>query len=370
MCPPGVDQTMRTSQTWALFAPDIEQVHLLGGDREQYRFADFTRCVFQKTPPFDLWSLLAHPVLPTITPVQAASVQSGEIKGAFTKCSAEILELIIDAVEADKKSLLSLALTSTAMWNLIIARIYKSCVKEAAPWTNTRVLCQGNYSTSLPDTFAIAPEPERVPGQARRWGMCEARQFFWDHYGSEDVGSMEENFEGFRMAMSENRKTSEIREKVWDTLEKQLTPTLFPRDRTWVLQNLTKKEFICSDAMEGAEYPVPLPSRLTLNDDDGEEEDDGDESKALTESRLMTLEDIFLIKTHWSNITRSSMADLGCNEGDWAGDCFDLVTLDVHQLASERSDDAWKDVGESVVKFVGKARERLFGNGVVAHGDW
>lgn len=349
MCPPGTDQTMRTSQKWQLESPDIRQVHLLGGNRETWTYASFIDSLFTETPTFDVWDLLAKPIIPKLVPIQAAACKAklgGKQQGvtnAFDMFSTEILEMIVSEVELDNKDLMSLALTSTSMWNLIISRIYKSINKVAAPWINTRIVFHGNYATTLPKTFGIPPEQVAIPGR-RRWGMCEARQFFWDHHGDEQPLSLEARFADMIETMRGHRENSGIQEDVWKVLEEQLRPNFFPRDQTWVLRNLTKKEFVSSDDLEGTELPIPLPR-----------ENHDDEVKTI--EKALTFEDVFLVKTHWSNIVSYDMEDLGCNEGEWAGDCFDIITLDAHQLSSE--DDGWKDVGESVVERMGEVRKLI-----------
>jgi hypothetical protein len=341
MRPPGVDQTGRSAQQWQVVAPGIKQVHRLGKrNAPNYEGVGVPIALFNETPLWDVWSLFARPVVGTKPQAAANHVLLRGPRStpcAFQKLSNELLDMIIDSLEPEKSDLIALGLTSTFFWELILNRIQSGYVKATATWANTPIAFQGNYATDLPNGFmenglayTISPERARPVMAARRRmygnGMCQARRFYWAHKQFPHAVDAKEEARVWNEAAQAHRENCQIPESNWLTMMDEIScQEFFPQDRTWVLRNLTKRETVSSDSLNG-----PLPRK----------------AKAVT---ALTFEDLLLMKICWTEKNNCRYEkDLGIDQGTWAGDKFDIVTMEVHQKETEVND--WIDVSEEIVK--------------------
>jgi hypothetical protein len=331
MCPPGVDQTMRSAQVWYFLAPEVKQAFQprpAGEDWYSLHSFKMSDMLFDSKNRFDAWSLLARPVKPAPCP----ALQFGSL-GDFDVLSNEILEIVIGNIE-DKSDAMALALCCEGFWQIMRRHILLSYMKAAAPWAGTKIAFQGSYCYDLPTPFQEDGLLERlVPEQdfGRSWSRF--RRFFWKH----------ENFdkpvETAHLALSwleaaRSHENSGIPPARWSKLQNEIgCQDLYPKDRSWVLRNLTLKEFVSSETTE----------TRRLRNGKGREP--------------VKFADVLMMNICWT--THASRGDdhLGLHRGVWAGHRFDIVTSEVH--SQEENADDWRDITDKVQKELSIVKTKL-----------
>ena len=195
MCPPGVDQTYRTSQRWQIIAPRLRLIRPLAFPRTplyEHRHA----WLFGDELDVDAWSLLARSS-PRIIPARTYLPADGPTKplSALEALPAELRQLIVDAPSLAAADAVALGLSSPLLWPHVLQRAAHAAA--AAPLAGVELATTGNYLTHVPPRFAaagIAPSaaeqaawdnlPRRFAGPGRGYrqpdGLCPARRFNWE----------------------------------------------------------------------------------------------------------------------------------------------------------------------------------------------
>lgn len=304
MCPPGVDQTMRTAQKWQVLAPELGQVHKLGVT-EKYGEMSLIGALFSSQPTWDVFSLLARPVLPPFTPppITNSIPRSPAKSSPLESLSNEILDIILDEL-TEKSDQLAIGLASQAFWQLVLRRIRARYLKSAAPWAGKKLAFQGSYSMDLPAPFK---EPGVVHIPSRRGNMSEARRFFWSIYNSQEPVEVRKEQAAWIKAGNDLCKGRS--ELYWDLMEKDIKCHLFPKKTEWILRNLDTHEIVSS--------------------------------KVLAEKKL-NLADALLMEICWTTIPSHGEEFFNMQQGEWAGHQFDIVAREMHDGVG------WHDVSEKV----------------------
>ncbi|KAE9377355.1 hypothetical protein N431DRAFT_436586 [Stipitochalara longipes BDJ] len=330
MCPPGTDQTMRTAQVWCFLAPEIKQAfkpeHDEASWRSWYSFK-MSDMLFDNKDRFDAWSLLARPVTP-----QPAKIQLGSL-GAFDVLSNEILEMVIDHID-DNSDVMALGLSCEGFWQMIQRHIHRCYIKAAAPWAGTKIAFQGSYCYDLPAPFLGDGLLESLDSEHNfGGGWHKYRQFFWLHqkFGN-PVGSRDVANKWIEAANSQ--QGSGIPLPRWEEMQKDIAcHDLFPKDRSWLLRNLTTKETVHSGLSE---------TRLLRSGKNREG---------------LKFEDVLMMKICWTSYASHGDEQLNLHRGVWAGHRFDIVTSETH--SKEENVEDWKDITDSVVKDLVSLRSKL-----------
>jgi hypothetical protein len=308
---------MRTPQIWFFLAPEIKQAFKPQSDDYWWGSLRIFDMIFDSENRFDAWSLLARPV----TPPQSHQPQCGAL-GAFDILSNEVLDIIIDSMD-DKSDIIALGLSCLGFWPIIHRHILRGYTKTAAPWAGTKIAFQGSYCYDLPKPFLEDGLLERiVPEQlsGRPWGRF--RQFFYAHGNFDRPVGPRDLALAWREAMNGHKSNLGISSARWEKLQEELSCSgLFPRDRNWVLRNLTTHEFVNSKALE---------------------------TNMLKDGRQMKFEDVLMTKICWTSYTSHGDERFNLHRGAWAGHRFDIVTSEVH--AQERSRSEWRDITNGVLK--------------------
>jgi hypothetical protein len=315
MCPPGVDQTMRSAQKWQVLAPELGQVHKLGVT-EKYGEMSLIGALFSQQPTWDVFSLLARPILPPFaSPPIANSIPRAPAKNSpLESLSNEILDMILDELP-EKSDRLAFGLSSQAFWQLVLRRIRARYLKCAAPWAGTKLAFQGSYSMDLPAPFK---EPGVVHIPNRFGNMCEARRFFWAIYGSDEP--VEVRKEQAAWIESGNEYCTWGMESYWARIKEDIRCDLFPKKTEWILRNLDTHEIVSS--------------------------------KVLAERKL-NLADALLMKICWTTIPSHGEEFFDMHQGEWAGHRFDIVARDI------QDETGWQDVSEKVANEASELRMKV-----------
>ncbi|KAL2060366.1 hypothetical protein VTL71DRAFT_9761 [Oculimacula yallundae] len=323
MCPPGVDQTMRTPQKWLLYAPELGQRHNSVLDRGGPR-ALLSEICPEREPLFDAWSLLARPATYT---VRLPSPKAYQSRGLFDKLSNELMDMILEEVTDwnDPDDLMVLGLTCESFWYLVSQHVHSAYLKCAAPWAGSKIIIQGSYPTVLPGPLVDSPELKRALGRSK-YQQRPARQLFWHGWQFPLVAVMKMQ-DGWRSAAERVKTISNLPESRWNEMQQQMSSAhLFPQDQTWLLRNLTAKRVVSSSQL--------LSTQASC--------DNTRDMGSVKESRF---EDVLLMMTLWGYAPRGAKTDK--TQGPWAGHCFDIVTEDFHRI---EGGDGWEDVTVKIFK--------------------
>ncbi|KAH7400449.1 hypothetical protein BKA64DRAFT_482129 [Cadophora sp. MPI-SDFR-AT-0126] len=320
MCPPGVDQTMRSPQQWLLYAPELEQRHSFTETDDGWgtKLNDIT----SSKALFDVWELLARPVSAA---TKVPTLKGVCCRGRFDILSHELIDMILEHVSDDLVDIMALGLTCEGFWSPVSQHIYRSFLKCAAPWANAKIIFQGSYSTNLPETLVSSPAVEKAVDEDGSW-MPISRKLFWAGWNFDAPKTGTQLQEQWRNAAALHRESSGIPKNRWSEIQQQLSclpPS--PRDQACVLRNLTTKEVVSSEG----------PGRRRTR-----------QGKSSTE---MTFEDVLLMKTFWTTYPPYELREMECNFGDWAGHHFDIVTLKIHNA---EGGEGWQDVTSRLEKEV------------------
>lgn len=255
MCPPESDQTTRFSQRWHITAPELLRFCDINSDSEARRSDDLRTKFFNSKSQWDAWGRLARPVIssPTIIPLKySARVQNNSAKlSPLEKLSNELLDMIIEHLAPKKEDIIALGLSSQLLWQAVLHHIHAGYLKSAAPWAGKKIAFQGSYSMDLADAFNEDGLVESITGKSWFGRMCAARRFFWGHV-DESLATPFDEEAGWLEAARSHQENSEIPEIYWSTIEEKLgCSCLFPKDREWLLRNLTTQETVSLGVLSG-----------------------------------------------------------------------------------------------------------------------
>ncbi|KAH9206443.1 hypothetical protein DL95DRAFT_396933 [Leptodontidium sp. 2 PMI_412] len=314
MCPPGVDQTMRSPQQWLLYAPELEQRHSFTEEGDGWG-TKFTEIFSEGDKLFDTWAMLARPAHSRL---KRTPLKSDGRRGLFDLLSNELIDMILEHVVEDPVDTMALGLTCEGFWYPVSQYIHTSYIKSAAPWANTKIILQGSYSTTLPLSLVESP----AVSKATRYNgsrMPSSRKLFWAGWDFEQPKTLKQVEREWRTAAVMHKESSHIPDSRWDELQEQLTTSyLFPCDQNWLLRNFTNKEFVSSGHSTQRNI--------------------GRSEKSVEGLRF---EDVLLMKIFWASHSHHERSDKECHPSVWAGHCFDVVTEAFHKA---EGGDGWRDV--------------------------
>jgi hypothetical protein len=248
---------MRGPQRWYIIAPEVLQFHQIESDSEDWsRSRGLTTKLFNPEIQWGAWGKLARPAISSSTNnalLYSARVQKFSSKlSTLEKLSNELLDIILEHLAPEKDDTVALGLCSQFLWQLVLHRIHAGYLKSAAPWANKKIAFQGSYSMDLPEGFKENGLVESITGKSWFGNMCAARRFFWAH--TENVACPYSEEAAWIEVARSHRENSQIPETCWLTIEEELGCSyLFPKNREWLLRNLTTRETISSNALDGLE---------------------------------------------------------------------------------------------------------------------
>jgi hypothetical protein len=318
MCPPGVDQTTRTSPRWQLLSPETQQVLPGYSPPEYIRWgdADILKATFGAKPLFNAWDLLALPVLPNpSSPSPAPLYKFRESSSNFNKLSNEIIDLIYSRILPSKEySLaLALALNSQRIWQILFRRIHRTYISLAAPFAGKSIIFQCSWVTELPPVIKLQKELVAKHAAQGRQHMCEARRFFWKH---SDFPSPLTNDSESLAWTSTLKKHLNIRSNLGKYLLTQLRSEIYFPVTEWILRNHTTRQYVTSH------HPHPQDGQPDFTT-------------------------VLMMWNTWGleGDTDKYLHKFGIGKGQWAGSKLDIVTREVFE---EERVGRWEDLTKKV----------------------
>lgn len=310
-------------------------------------------------PGFWLWSTFAKPVDGTHQ-LQKYHPTPGAKPAAIERLPNELLDMILDFLE-DKKDRLALGLTSAIIWRLVLYRVHQEHESSAGMWAGKEVTFQG-----FQDYTGLSP----AQLSHQNWLMT-----FYDRVVTIVQRQLTSTaVQDWMEVVYQAKSWSGISPEGWDDIEKDLSPSMYPQDRTWLLRNLTTSEYIRSDKLQPA-----APQHLAY---EHQSKNPHKSSKILnilrqgvvfawnrgkkpekTKNLLadipfditpLTFAQIFLVLTCQTRTAPRPEYAFHFQEGRWSGHRFDIVTIDTHTITTNASD--WADVTELAVDDVANLR--------------
>lgn len=296
---------MRSPQQYLILAPERQQRFAFttgdSDDSDGWGFK-FPHAFAIDHGGFDAWAMLARPVRSQV--VSLPTFKATGSMSNFDVLSNELIAMIFEHVVEDATDFMALGLTCVNFWHLVSSHIQKSYLASSAPWAGTRLIFQGSWVTDLPDILTSCEAAKAVNN--RRLRMPMSRQLFWGLFNNEAPDSIALQEIAWQKAATKHRESAQIAESVWSNIELSISSrALFPRDRTWILRNLTKKVFVSSAG----------PTSMRLRGD--------------RKISAVDFNTALLLKIVWMSQSAPVWAKNG-ERGKWAGDQFDIVTEEAH----------------------------------------
>ncbi|KAJ7805205.1 hypothetical protein B0H14DRAFT_3485375 [Mycena olivaceomarginata] len=131
MCPPGVDQTTRSSPLWTFLAPGLGQKQQLPSDRKERWYDAGPLGFFNSGLSWDAFGKLAHVGRDRKSPFLLRQlVRAPDMSSRLEKLAAELLCIISAGLD-----------------------LQDECQRRMAPWAGTPIICTSTHLTSVPDSF-------------------------------------------------------------------------------------------------------------------------------------------------------------------------------------------------------------------------
>jgi hypothetical protein len=287
--------------------------------------------------------------------------------------------MIIEHLDNSKQDILALGLASSQIWLVVLDHIYSPYRSTPALWAGSKVAFMARRTFQIPQpfrgeglycTFRIDRFKDVVPMflKFKNPGINSEKV----KVSSTPVKLMDRDWIDALDAIKGTWQG--LDEVCWCRVREDLeTYYKFPQDRVWVLRNLTTAEYVRSDRL----HPVssfPRLQRLELALASCMTSDRAQRLSTtirnlkrrvvrmtyISDTTPLDLAQVFLI------LISSATIPLPCKEnallfqsGVWAGDSFDLVTLDAHAFETEahhKDGLEWRDVSKEVVDDVANLR--------------
>ncbi|KAJ6545596.1 hypothetical protein B0H19DRAFT_1168049 [Mycena capillaripes] len=342
MCPPGVDQTTRSSPVWTFLAPGLGQKQKLPSDTKERRYDAGPLGFLNSGLSWDAFGKLAHVGRYTESPLLLRQlVRAPDMSSRLEKLAAELLCLISAGLDVD--DLIALGLCSQTLWCIAMCQLQDECQRRMAPWAGTPIICTSTHLMSVPDSFRqVNPglveemkawEVRRQMATRHRMGVSPVRRWNWGALNNySEVVDIHSLSSQCLAAFSAKAESSGIPKKLQVALQRTMTNDLFCPPSVhncskWVLRNLDTKEVVHFQAAkrEGLEDTVCL---------------------AVSGLPWLTLDFVLTLRILWPALKRyNDPPPSNVKLGAWAGHKFDVV-----EAANLEAGESWQDVTEDITR--------------------
>jgi hypothetical protein len=300
-----------TKLIWRLLSPETRQFK--PNSAQDWRTRDVIQAIFgDPSEVIDVWALLARPVQSTASYTsKTQQYKFHESSSGFNNLSNEIVDIIFSHILPNKEDALSitLAIDSQRVWQILLRRINQTSLKLAAPWAGKLLSLQCSWATKLPPLVKAQKALVEEIVLPYIGYVCEARSFFWKHSRVENPRTNDGETWEWTSALEKHLAPSEIFSK--HLLAELKNPSFYPEGQ-WVLRNLTRREFVCTER-----------------------------TRTQGARKCPNLTVILMIRIMWVDTSYDMLKRLGLGKGKWAGCRFDIVTKEVFEAEKVRR---WKNV--------------------------
>lgn len=226
---------------------------------------------------------------------------------------------------SESQDVLRLSLTNHYFWAVGLRHLEDFIMRSMAPWAGERIICVSDQSSAhdFPDTLLSPDEKSDVQELGRIYDLKNfSLNNTWKTVGgpllSEELQKWFEEYEDTH-PMSEADRAEIIMGLKPEILE------FFPRDQSWILRNLTTKEYVRGEVIALKQEFVHGPNIEVLG-----------------------FAEILISRISWSSGEIQFGKDKNLARGKWAGHRFDITTLSVHEETTGR--DEWKDISDEILR--------------------
>lgn len=290
MCPPGVDQTTRSSPQWCILAFGIEQTHLLTHQSPEHFLADcasldaWQRLYRLNTLPICNVPLLPSTLLPNPRPETppddgTLSLASGRARAKQSRLETlplELLSMVTSCLLEDHDTPLALALCSTYLWDHVVNQELSRYRGRGGAWAGQPLICTATWLTELaPPVLAYCPKlvedvarwkasrdsaARSITGVAsrgrglglRQLGMHPIRRWNWDALSRWDDAADFSPRSVLTKAFEQHSAAEVVKKNMTEStvsrLRQMLATTIDPLARCeaedWVLRNIDTRECV------------------------------------------------------------------------------------------------------------------------------
>ncbi|KAJ4355604.1 uncharacterized protein N0V89_003624 [Didymosphaeria variabile] len=338
MCPPGVDQTCRTSQQWHLLAPSRHQRLSLGPRKTPEAF--LRGAAIQGDTTLGLFDKLAWPYAALSQTTSKVSVLGENVSlSPIERLPTELLAMIMDDQELQTTDVINIGLCSRYLWSHTMLHVRRN-VRESPPaWARQPLLCSGTWLTELPPAiYERYPEEQKrqevYQKRVGRWyGPCPARVWNWNAVSVDDElnkhidRSIRQTwFDALKTCVDSSDISGAMLESLWEDMLEVFA--LAEDDSSQlILRNLDTREYFRLSVRSSIDRHM-----LTI---------------LVMGSEWLTLDKALLSKICWGTPVRNARPgdmEWKLNHGVWAGHTFDVISDDTINI------DGWKDVTRTIVE--------------------
>ncbi|KAK5730721.1 hypothetical protein LTR15_000659 [Elasticomyces elasticus] len=142
MCPPGVDQTCRSTQRWRWLSPVIGQQHTLPEVELEGIERSSPQAFLQGTSSMGAFEKLAQ--LPRRVNTDERQGDASAQPLSLSPMEGLPCEMISTVMaEMSPKDIIALGMCSQTLWSHTIAHVEQDVKQAAAPWAGKPLLCTG-----------------------------------------------------------------------------------------------------------------------------------------------------------------------------------------------------------------------------------
>jgi hypothetical protein len=294
--------------------------------------------LFRKNKPWDAWSKLAKPaaLLPVKPTESIVRAKRASMPSALESLPAELIAMILVEPSLKKRDIIALGLASTSLWLHVLQHVERHCWLTAAPLAGVEIACTGTYLRDLPESLATGNLVKSSVRIGEDGSTCTEGKINWASLSTYDFVCENSKKTWSAAFKAHNSRTASIPATLARKMAVELSSrcsahqTASPR-ATWVLRNLTTKEYICC-------RPGPASQR-------------GRGYVDHPDVARLRVDDVLLLRICWiRSPTLSNGEDmwLWLRHGSWAGHCFDIVPLEQGGVSAVGN--GWKDSTDEIVK--------------------
>ena len=221
----------------------------------------------------------------------------------------------------DPVHVLCLSLTNRLFWAIGLSHIENHIMRSLAPWAGERILCISDRT----DPNDLPPGLLNPTGQAQ---VRELNQIYtfdsfsvkdaWKKIGGPSLSKRLQDW--FQKYLAKHPMSDADRNEIISGLKPEISDFSQP----WILRNLTAKEYVRGEVIALKNEFIHGP-----------------------QIDVFGFAEVLIARICWSH-QPAELGKINIARGKWAGHCFDIIPLSIHEQRSDRSD--WRDVSDEVFR--------------------
>ena len=304
------------------------------------------------------WAKLARPAYACRSPSNASrTTATGETRlSTLESLPVEVLAMILDDSALSKQDIIALGLSSKHLWQQTLLHIRHSRRTQAPRWAGMELACVGSYLRSLPKAFEdyahmfnfkvrydTLSSDITASNFCSDWYWTTLREFAQPPSQTAELQWME----ALKAESEKIRKLSPSYER--DIVSIFAEPSFDDPKLTWVLRNMTTREYFTCGCVSGTRTAPPEgykgPPVEFLNPEDSLSSN-ARQGYVVSNGHLLPtlpIEEVLLERIQWGGFSPGTAP----KRSSWAGHAFDIVALGSSDFPDA---DGWQDITTDVVQ--------------------